>query len=238
MEGWIKLHRKVLDNPIACKDSDHMAVWSYLLLMATHKEYSTLLDGRSIKLEPGQLITGRKVIADKFKISESKVQRILKLFESEQQIEQLTSATSRLISVRSWDEYQTGEQPFEQPVNNYRTTSEQPVNTIQECNNDKNDKKTTSVVSVLPPTVKKSIDERAKEFGEQLKPFTEKYDRPMLVEFYNYWTEHSTNGKKMRFEKEKVFDVSKRLATWKLRLDQRFIKQKRANEYEKGKLVQ
>ena len=32
MEGWIKLHRKMLDNPIVCKDSDYLAVWIYLLL--------------------------------------------------------------------------------------------------------------------------------------------------------------------------------------------------------------
>ena len=38
MEGWIKIHRKILDNPIICKDSDYLSVWIYLLLNATHKE--------------------------------------------------------------------------------------------------------------------------------------------------------------------------------------------------------
>ena len=42
MEGWIKLHRKTLDNPIITKDSDYLAVWIYLLLNATHKEYDVL----------------------------------------------------------------------------------------------------------------------------------------------------------------------------------------------------
>jgi hypothetical protein len=142
MEGWIKLHRKVLENPIACKDSDYLAVWNYILLNATHREYPVVFSGERISLKPGQLITGRKVIAEKFKITESKVQRILKAFESEQQIEQRTSNENRLISVISWDEYQGIEQPSEQPVNNQRTTDEQPVNTNKNVKNVKNERNT------------------------------------------------------------------------------------------------
>ena len=36
----------------------------------------------------------------------------------------------------------------------------------------------------------------------------------MLNNFVNYWTEKNKSGTKMRFELEKVFEVSKRLATW------------------------
>lgn len=35
-----------------------------------------------------------------------------------------------------------------------------------------------------------------------------------LFEFANYWLERSENGTKYRFEKEKVFDVRRRLRTW------------------------
>ena len=35
------------------------------------------------------------------------------------------------------------------------------------------------------------------------------------LEFFDYWTEHSANSKNMRFEKEKVFDIKKRLERWK-----------------------
>lgn len=143
MSGWIKLHRKTLENPIVCKDSDHIAVWTYLLLNATHKEHQAIFSGEKITLMPGQLITGRKAISEKFNIHESKVQRILKSFEIEQQIEQQTSNRNRLITILSWDEYQCIEQQVEQPVNNKRTTDEQPVNTnknvrIKECKNERN----------------------------------------------------------------------------------------------------
>lgn len=140
MEGYIKLYRKMLENPVICKDSDHIAVWVYLLLNATHKDMSALFKGEKITLNPGQLITGRKSIAMNIKISESKVQRILKLFENEHMIEQQTSNANRLISILNWKEYQQSEQQNEQPVNNQRTTSEQRVNTNKNDKNVKNDK--------------------------------------------------------------------------------------------------
>ena len=117
MEGWIKLHRKLLDNPIVCKDADHLAVWIYLLLNATHKEIKASFDGRIILLQKGQLITGRKSIAEQLNINESKVQRILSCFKSEHLVEQQTSSRNRLISIVKWNEYQQGEQQNEQPVN-------------------------------------------------------------------------------------------------------------------------
>ena len=138
--GWIKLHRKILGNPIIMKDSDHLAVWTYLLLNATHAEYPALFKGQKIMLQPGQLLTGRKSIADKLKISESKVTRILNSFKSEQQIEQQTSNKNRLISILNWDLYQISEQQIETQVNNNRTTSEQQVNTNKNVKNIKNDK--------------------------------------------------------------------------------------------------
>lgn len=125
MYGWVSVHRKMLDNPVVFKDADHVAVWMYLLLNATHKECQVLFRGEKITLLPGQLITGRKAISDRLKISDSKVHRILKLFEIEQQIEQQTSNKNRLISLINWDKYQFFEQQDKQQVNNNRTTSEQ-----------------------------------------------------------------------------------------------------------------
>lgn len=61
---------------------------------------------------------------------------------------------------------------------------------------------------------KKSIDERKTAFVNQLKPFVPKYGKEMLNDFYAYWIEHNPNGKKMRFEMEKVFNIERRLITW------------------------
>lgn len=115
--GWVKIHRKMFDNPIVCKDADHLAVWIYLLLQATHKEMSVVFDKKRMTLKKGQLITGRKIISEKTKVSESKVQRIIKSFVDEQQIEQQTTNRKRLITVINWELYQETEQQSEQQLN-------------------------------------------------------------------------------------------------------------------------
>jgi hypothetical protein len=140
MEGWIKLHRKTLENPIIMQDKEYLAVWIFLLLNATHSEYDTMFQGQRITLKKGQLITGRKIISKKLDISESKVQRILKCFETEHQIEQQTTRQNRLVSILNWEMYQQHEQQDEQQVNNKRTTSEQRVNTNKKDNNINNTK--------------------------------------------------------------------------------------------------
>lgn len=127
-----------MDNPVVWKDSDHLAVWIYLLLNATHKDMDVLFKNKRITLKPGQLITSRKSIAKKLNISESKVHRVLKMLEIEQQIEQQTSNKNRLITIVGWNEYQSCEQQIEQQVNNNRTTSEQQVNTNKNIKNIKN----------------------------------------------------------------------------------------------------
>lgn len=155
MTGYIKLHRKILDNPVVCKDAEYYAVWNYLLLNATHTEYDAIFKGGRITLKPGQLITGRKAIAEKFNISESKVQRVLKTFENEQQIEQQTTNKNRLITIINWKDYQSGEQQNEQLLNNNRTTSEQQLNTNKNVKNVKNN---SSINNVEFSTIEKIVE--------------------------------------------------------------------------------
>ena len=47
--------------------------------------------------------------------------------------------------------------------------------------------------------------------------YEEKYGIEMIQEFIDYWTEMMPNGKKQRWEKEKAFDVNRRLITWSKR---------------------
>lgn len=96
----------MLDNPVVWKDTEYLAVWIFLLLNASHREINMLYNGEKIVLLPGQLITGRKLIASKTGVSESKVQRILQRFVFEQQIEQQTSTRSRIITISNWNQYQ------------------------------------------------------------------------------------------------------------------------------------
>lgn len=176
--GWVKLHRKMLDNPIIMKDAEHLAVWMYLLLNATHAEYPALFKGKKIMLQPGQLITGRKSIASTLCVSESKVTRILSAFESEQQIEQLTSNKNRLISVVNWDKYQIFDQQNEQQMNNNWTTTEQQVNTNKKNKNVKNEKNEIKYSDI--PELNEAILEFIKFRKGIKKPMTDKAVKLML----------------------------------------------------------
>jgi hypothetical protein len=138
MDGWVKIHRKMLEHPIVCKDNDHLAIWIYLLVNATHKEIPAMFQGQKIMLQPGQLITGRKSISEQLSVSESKVHRVLIMFENDKQIEQQTSNKNRIISIVNWHKYQTDEQQNEQQMNNKRTTNEQQLNTNKNVKNEKN----------------------------------------------------------------------------------------------------
>ena len=171
MEGWIKIHRKILENPIICKDSDYLAVWIYLLLNATHKEIPALFKGKKIILQKGQLITGRKSIASQLKISESKIFRIINDFKSEQQIEQQTSNKNSLISIINWDKYQNIEQQNEQQMNNKRTTNEQQVNTNK---NVKNVKNVRNIYKDFSDGLKKALDDFVDMRTKIKKPLTER----------------------------------------------------------------
>lgn len=139
-QGYIRYHRKILDNPIVMKDADYFAIWSYLLLKATHKKMSVIFKGKKIELQPGQLITGRKIIANDLKgISESKIYRVLSCYESEQQIEQQKDTKNTLITIVNWCNYQKNEQQIEQQLNNKWTTTEQQLNTNNNVNNEINE---------------------------------------------------------------------------------------------------
>jgi hypothetical protein len=56
-------------------------------------------------------------------------------------------------------------------------------------------------------------EEKEIVFKSEVFEFSEKYNETMLNKFCSYWTEASKNGK-MRYEFEKTFEVSRRLATW------------------------
>lgn len=140
VNGFIKYYRKILDNPIICKDSEHFAIWSYLLLNATHTEQEKMFNGQKITLKKGQLITSRKSVSEQFNISESKCERVFKLFKNEQIIEQQTCSKNRLITIVKWNDYQSSEQQNEQQLNNKWTTTEQQVDTNNKDKKEKNDK--------------------------------------------------------------------------------------------------
>lgn len=77
-----------------------------------------------------------------------------------------------------------------------------------------NKNNTKSKPKGLPKNQTVSIEERKKVFYDECAVYVSKYPKEMIRDFFDYWTEKNTSGIKMRFEMQKVFELSKRLATW------------------------
>ena len=149
MDGWIKMYRKIEDNPVVCKDNDYYRVWHHLLYNATHQERVVIFNNKKMTIYPGQYITGRKLIADKCNVTESKVERILKWFENDQQIKQQKTTKGRLITILKWELYQNTEQQNEQIVGNTRAILEQKTITnknVKNVNNVRNNNNSSSSI--------------------------------------------------------------------------------------------
>lgn len=221
MAGWIKLHRKILDNPTVCQNPNFLAVWIYLLLNATHSEIKVIFNGNEILLMPGQLITGRKAISEIMKVEESKVQRILKKLENAHQIEQQTSTKNRLITILNWESYQQSEQQNEQQVNNKRTTSEQQVNTNKNVKKENNvNNNNNSCASNDDTTDIKEQEERAvcvddicfENFEKIYAIYPLKKGKQDAYRHYTAWGKgtHACDGGKRKLSNKEMYLATKR----------------------------
>jgi len=59
------------------------------------------------------------------------------------------------------------------------------------------------------------IEDRKAKFNLVLSQYITEYGTETVQSFSEYWTEHNPNGRKMRYEMERVFDIPRRLKTWK-----------------------
>ncbi len=59
-----------------------------------------------------------------------------------------------------------------------------------------------------------TLEKRKSDFYQSMVPFADHYDREMLNDFYQYWTELDKRRRHMRFELQKTWETGKRLSTW------------------------
>lgn len=62
--------------------------------------------------------------------------------------------------------------------------------------------------------ISKPIELREADFKKQIEAFSGLYSKNMLNQFFDYWSEPSHGGRKMRFECEKTWHLGRRLARW------------------------
>ena len=131
--------------------SEYVHLWIHLLIKASYQQSEYLFNDKIESLKPGQFITGRNILVKETGIERSKIERILKTFEIEHQIEQQTNNKFRIISILNWDEYQNNEQHNEQPVSSQQAASEQPVSTYKKLKKERiKELKKNSLTPIIP----------------------------------------------------------------------------------------
>lgn len=131
MEGWIKLHRKMIDWEWY-KDSNTFHLFAHLLFSANYKKTKW----RGIEIERGQLLTGRDQLSANTGISTQSIRTSLERLKSTNEITIKSTSKFSIITICNYDKYQDDEKPINQQSNqqsNQQLTSNQPAtNHIQE----------------------------------------------------------------------------------------------------------
>jgi len=74
-----------------------------------------------------------------------------------------------------------------------------------------------SKISLSPKREGEAVEERRKMFWAELEQFIGKYNRQMVLQFYYYWAEEMKGVDQMRWEIQKSWNTSYRLAAWSKR---------------------
>src|SRR5260221_7810303 len=108
--GWIKLHRKILDNVDLKGDMTARIIFIHLLLLANPK---------------GQVLTTTRLLAKMLEMSNSTIHEALKRLKTYQMAERTTEHKKSLIRICNWRRYQSvTEHSTEHRPNASRTLAE------------------------------------------------------------------------------------------------------------------
>jgi hypothetical protein len=158
MSDWIKLHRKLSNNPLwTCEPFTRGQAWVDLILLANYKENFFYVRGVKVVVKRGEIGWSETSLSTRWKWSRTKLRKFLNDLEKEQQIIQQKSNVIQLITIINYDEYQNKEQQIIQQKDSRRTAEKH----IQESKERKEEKKSEKK-TFTPP----SLEEFEKYFSE------------------------------------------------------------------------
>lgn len=185
MEGWIKLHRKIMECALWGNDepSDKKSAWIDLLLMANHRDKQIVFKGQPRIIKAGQRLTSIRKLATMWNWSINRVKRYLDLLESLNMITVESDNNGTLLTIVKYEVYQ-GERYTDEYTNEY--TDDTPTNTQtdtkQEIKNDKNEKNDKKSIYGEYHHVKLS--------DQDLEKLHEQYGQDMTNACINYLDEY------------------------------------------------
>ncbi len=128
MQGYIKLHRQIMENDLYFSERfTRLQAWIDLLLLASHREHMVIIRGNEIHITPGELCYSQLSLADRWKWDFKTVRKFLTYLETRQMVDTKIDNVTTIISIRNWKRYQIGgEQNGEQTEN--KTVTNNNVN--------------------------------------------------------------------------------------------------------------
>ena len=143
-QGWIKLHRELLDKAIwKTSTPEQKIILITLLLMANHEENEWEWNGERYSVQPGQMITSLKSIAEACGkgVTIQNVRTAIDRFEKYEFLTSKSTNKNRLITIVNYTKYQGVENEPNKQTNKQLTSNQQAANKQLTTNkNDKNDK--------------------------------------------------------------------------------------------------
>ncbi len=104
--GWIKLHRKLTQNPIY-KESRAVHVWIECLLRASHSGNVIFLKKQRVTLTSGQFAMGREEFGASVCMSPSTAWHWILQFEADKMIDiRKTRGQGSIVTIKNWKEHQ------------------------------------------------------------------------------------------------------------------------------------
>jgi len=136
MEGWIKLHRKIIDHWIY-KDPIKFHWWIDILLMVNHEDNKVNIGFELFECKRGQSIMSLKNWSDRWNVNKDTARNFLKLLEKDGMILHENLSKTTRLTVCNYEDYQVN-------LHDRQTQSKRKANAKQTQSdpnkNDKNDK--------------------------------------------------------------------------------------------------
>lgn len=134
MQGWIKLHRKLLENPIM-KKPELLQLFVFCLLKANHEDGKAFWGMNEMEVKRGQFITGRFELAYALNCKPETIYKRLQTLRKMNIVNTESNNKNTLVTIVNYELYQAEEEKSNNKSNNEVTTNEQQSNTNK---NDKN----------------------------------------------------------------------------------------------------
>jgi hypothetical protein len=132
--GYIKLWRKAFDTGMH-RNHKLWALWTWILGNVTHKEIKYMAGNQALTLKPGQIVTGRRRLAEELAMSERNIRTCLLQLEKLENLTIKTTNRYSLLTVVNWGFYQSHDEKTTSKTTKNRPASDQQVTTKQECKN-------------------------------------------------------------------------------------------------------